>query len=63
MCWCNYQEDALCLDDYSPGPRVQDERLHKVVLRNVNKSGLPAGSKDDLLGLFRAWKIHKDICC
>lgn len=69
MCICVYvyvscvshQKDPLCFDDHGPASRVQHERLHKVVLRHVHKSGLDAGSKDDLFGLFRAYNIKQAL--
>lgn len=48
----SHQQDSLSLYNHNPGSRVQDKRLHKVVLGHVDKSRLHAGSKDDLFGLF-----------
>ena len=59
MCVCvSHQQDPLRLDHHGPGSRVQDKRLHKVVLGNVDKRRLHAGSKDDLFGLFWTWNTH-----
>lgn len=49
-----HQQDSLSFDQHGPGSRVQNKRLHKVVLGNVYKLWFHAGSKDNLLGLFRA---------
>ena len=47
-----HQQDSLGLNDHGPSSRVQDERLHKVILGNVDKGRLCARSEDDLFGLF-----------